>query len=529
MGFLRCFVFLALLGSVSFVVGRILPKFLFCGDDFPYRPYSFERDGAIYEKLYIKSWQNKLPDMSKLFPSLMPRKAIEDKSAVAFKRMIEETCVAEFTHTYLALVGFVCLALWKGVGGIVISLLFAFGNIPFIIIQRYNRPKLVRVYKKQLKREGKTLYPGGVLVLSCNTGGGHNSCADAICDEYVRNSEKCTVRDSLEFVSEDFSLFVSKWHTRLYSCFPSLFSFGYKFCEEHRSVMKAGGFVNSFFTRGSEALGLYIKSGGFHTVICTHVFAAHMLSDAIKRFGLECKSALVATDYTCCPGTADSNLNIFFSPAETVNNEFVRAGVRSSDIAVSGIPVRKSFYSVCGTKDDFSANKIHAVLMNGSMGCGNIDKLTEKLSRIGDNFCLTVVCGTNRKVKSKLDKRMKNFRNVRVLGYVENMSALMDTADFIITKPGGISTTEACVKKLPMLLIDAVAGCETYNLEYFVSAGAAVSADNISEAVRLCEMVCAYPEILNDMKANMPDMSVYSSEIIVNTMSLSKEGCYASV
>lgn len=156
MGFLRCFVFLALLGSVSFVVGRILPKFLFCGDDFPYRPYSFERDGAIYEKLYIKSWQNKLPDMSKLFPSLMPRKAVEDKSAVAFKRMIEETCVAEFTHTYLALVGFVCLALWKGIGGIVISLLFAFGNIPFIIIQRYNRPK-----------------------------------------------------------------FLSKWHTRLYSCFPS--------------------------------------------------------------------------------------------------------------------------------------------------------------------------------------------------------------------------------------------------------------------------------------------------------------------
>lgn len=102
----------------------------------------------------------------------------------------------------------------------------------------------------------------------------------------------------------------------------------------------------------------------------------------------------------------------------------------------------------------------------------------------------------------------------------------MDSADILITKPGGISTTEACAKKLPMLFIDSVKGCESYNLEYFVSRGAAIDADDINEAVRLIEMFCNLPDILSEIKCKMPVTSVSPAAVICETMIPEKDEAY---
>lgn len=517
--FLLCVVYLAAIGCLSFIVGRILPKFLFYENSFPFRIFSFEKEGEIYERIGIKSWQNKLPDMSKVFPSLMPSKKVKEESPVAIYRMVQETCVAEFIHGALAVLGFACIFIWKNIGGAVVSFLFLLGNIPFILVQRYNRPKLVRVYKKMLKREAKRLCPGGTLVLSCNTGEGHNSCARAIKEEYESRGEKCVMVDALEFVALDFSRFISRWHTRLYRRLPALFGFGYKYCEKHSAVLRSGGFVDKMFARGSENLSLYITEGGFHTVICTHIFAAKMLSASLTEHGVKCRTAFVNTDYTYCPGSESICLDTIFSPAESVTQDYIKAGMSEDILITSGIPVRKMFYSFSDRPDPFSKGRFHVLTACGSMGCGNIKKLALLLSRAeNENFCLTVVCGTNKKLKKILDKQFAAIHNIRILGYVEDMSFLMDTADVFITKPGGISTTESAVKTLPMILLNAVPGCETYNLEYFVSAGCAVSAENVKEAARICNMLCASAESVDTVRSNMRGKTLPSAEIICNAM-----------
>ena len=66
------------------------------------------------------------------------------------------------------------------------------------------------------------------------------------------------------------------------------------------------------------------------------------------------------------------------------------------------------------------------------------------------------------------------------------MSRLMDSADLYLTKPGGISVTEASVKTLPMVFIDAVAGCEEYNLRFYLSVGGAATEKEIPELAALC-------------------------------------------
>ena len=142
---ISCLFYLAFTGILSFLLGRILPKTLFCADHFPYHSFAWEHGGRIYEQINIKSWQSKVPDMSKLFPNLMPRKQMSSMNMQILPRMVQETCVAEFIHILLCFTGLRCIKLWSGIGGILIAFLNAVGNLAFVVIQRYNRPRLLHL------------------------------------------------------------------------------------------------------------------------------------------------------------------------------------------------------------------------------------------------------------------------------------------------------------------------------------------------------------------------------------------------
>ncbi len=150
MGIVSCIVYVAFLGIISFLLGRILPKGWFSPTAFPYKLFKWERNGAIYDCLNIRKWQNLVPDMSKLFKRWMPPKKLNGlPNAEAIELMLQETCIAEFTHGWLSLAGLACLWLWPGLGGIVVTVLYIFvGNLPYILIQRYNRPRLTKLLNK---------------------------------------------------------------------------------------------------------------------------------------------------------------------------------------------------------------------------------------------------------------------------------------------------------------------------------------------------------------------------------------------
>ena len=149
--FLLCLIYAATLGLVSFLLGRELPKSWLHPDQFPFRTYAWEE--ILWKALKIRSWQAKVPDMSKVFPKLMPTKALTQKTAQNLPLMIQETCVAELTHGLLCLAGLYLLKIWPGVSGILLTVIYiVFGNLPFLLIQRYNRPRLQRLLEKQSRR-----------------------------------------------------------------------------------------------------------------------------------------------------------------------------------------------------------------------------------------------------------------------------------------------------------------------------------------------------------------------------------------
>lgn len=145
MGFWNCVAYLAVIGLLSFFAGRMLPKGLFTGTYFPFKGYPFERDGRIYERLYIKRWQNKVPDMSRIFPKLIPRKQLRGTDPAYLTEMIQEACIAELIHLLLCIAGLRCIWLWPGIGGKGIAALNILGNMVFVVIQRYNRPRFINL------------------------------------------------------------------------------------------------------------------------------------------------------------------------------------------------------------------------------------------------------------------------------------------------------------------------------------------------------------------------------------------------
>ena len=155
MGLLSCLIYIAAVGLIFFIVGRLIPKEILEENPFPFRAIEFEDGGRIYDRIGIKNWMNRLPDMSRMLPQIMPTKKLDGKMSEKLPVMIKETCMAELIHALLIPSGFVCLFIWRGTGGAIVTAVYEIINFLFILIQRYTRPRLMGLYEKVLEREAR--------------------------------------------------------------------------------------------------------------------------------------------------------------------------------------------------------------------------------------------------------------------------------------------------------------------------------------------------------------------------------------
>lgn len=349
-----------------------------------------------------------------------------------------------------------------------------------------------------------------VLILSANTGEGHNSCAKAIQEVYDNNNVHCDIEDVLSFVGPKFSRFISWGHSTMYKSLPCLFRYGYTFFERHPGNFDKNNWVYNVLSKASENLYNHIKENDYDTVICVHIFSSYILTDVLEKYELNIKSCFVATDYTCSPSAKNSNLDYYFIPDDSLADEFECDTIPKSKMVSSGIPIRQAFYEHCSkeeAKEQFGIdrNHPHLIMMCGSMGCGPMKRLVRLMSH-ENGFEMTVVCGSNEKLYRRLSKRHSSNQNIHIRGYERNMPLLMDSADLYLTKPGGLSTTEAYVKNLPMVCIDAVAGCEEYNCRYFMEKGVAKCGRSAKELRNQCIYLLEHPKEILEMQEKLSKM-----------------------
>ena len=142
---LRFVIPVGVIGILAHVIGEALPRRWFDASRFPYRAYAFERNGRFYEALGIRKWKNVLPDKSRIAPGTY-RKAIrgsaQQHSAAHMERLLQETCVAECVHWALLVISPILLFTMESPAAYVMTPLYGLSNLPYIMIQRDNRPRL---------------------------------------------------------------------------------------------------------------------------------------------------------------------------------------------------------------------------------------------------------------------------------------------------------------------------------------------------------------------------------------------------
>lgn len=334
-----------------------------------------------------------------------------------------------------------------------------------------------------------------VLVLSCSTGEGHNSAGNAVIEYFSSKNISCNMINAFNFVSDVLSEFLSRGHVFAYRNIPRIFGVGYKIEEKYppKSFYKK-------MSKGASALYEYIKKGGYDVVICSHIFAAMMLTECKRQFKCGAASYLIVTDYTCSPGVNLLDMDAYFIPHKQLTDDFTAKGIPVGRLVASGIPVSQKFFSgktKADSRRELGLEQDSDVILlgGGSMGCGPMYELTRRLLDTIHYSCqLCVICASNRRLYSELQALTKDKRLV-LTEFTPKMFDYMNSADVYITKPGGLSTTEAVSLGLPLVFIDAVPGCESYNLSFMTENGCAVTA---KDADLITELVC---DILKDKES----------------------------
>lgn len=337
-----------------------------------------------------------------------------------------------------------------------------------------------------------------IAVLTCSTGGGHNSAGSAIREQCLSLGAECDLINALDFMPKLESDVITKGHVLVYKKAPKLYGAAYRFEETHPPKT-----IELICKAAAVKLHPFLRERGYDAVVCVHVFPAVMVSHIRKEHGRSFRSYFVATDYTCSPGVDMTQMDGYFIPRD-LTQEFMQCGLPEESLTETGIPVN----SVCYERQEKASvrqalgldpDMRQVVLSCGSMGCGPMRSLAVWLAKaLPEDVELTVICGSNRRLQRDL-AILKHKERVRVLGFTDQMPQWLHAADILLGKPGGLTSTEAMTIGVPFICINAVPGCESRNRQYFVRRGLAVTANHVPGLVELTQSLLNDPEACRDM------------------------------
>ena len=308
-----------------------------------------------------------------------------------------------------------------------------------------------------------------VLILTCNMGGGHNSAAAAIAQELAARGIPHAVENALQFAPEE-DLIV-QGYAFLYKYMPDTWERGYKFSEEHSSYPM---YLNS--TRYSNGIKRLIEAGGYDTVISVHIFPGQAVTHLRHHGDVPRRRYFVATDYTCSPGVDQIEADAIFVPKGT-GREFTLAGVDPACMVETGIPVRPDCYEYMSRGfareklyDEVAMSPEDKVVLLGP-GVLHVDEIRELVRLVRAEVPETRFVVLTGKGNSSLKRSIAKLGDPRVTGitYTKQMTTWLKAVDLLITKPGGLTSTEAVSCGVPMLLLDVLPGLETHNKDYYVN------------------------------------------------------------
>lgn len=344
-----------------------------------------------------------------------------------------------------------------------------------------------------------------VLILSCNTGEGHNAAAYAMEERIKQEGHNATVLDVMLLKGKRTSKLVANTYINIAKNLPHFFGFIYQLgmlISTHTKkspVYYANG-------RLAERLEAYLEEHHYDAIIVTHLYPAETIT-YMKQKGVSVPlTVAIATDYTCIPFWEETNCDYYIVPHREQIEEYVKRGINQEKLYSYGIPVSMKFLAhknhieVKDIKGDITAPKQY-LIMSGSMGFGKVQLLTLQLLRkceVEDR--IVVICGNNQKLKRVLEKEFTSNKKIVIIGYTKEVADYMQDSDVIFTKPGGLTSTEAAVMQIPIIHTNPIPGCETKNRDFFEQMGMSKTSKKVTKQVEEGIWLANHPDATRKMQ-----------------------------
>ena len=324
-----------------------------------------------------------------------------------------------------------------------------------------------------------------VLLLYAKVGNGHLKAAESIKAALQAIDENIEIdyEDGLEYSSALTNKLIIKGYASMARSMPKLY--GTIYTRSDKQDLNTVGEINKMVNKAlTIRLKKMIRIRKPDIIISTHPFVSHMCGYLKRKGKTNAKIISVMTDYGIHNMWLEENAYIdkFMVATTEMKNDCVREyNVPESKIVVSGIPVSTKFsmsYDKQAILKDLGLEDNKTTLLffaGGGLGLGKSEGIFEELVSSDYDFQLIAVTGKNEKQKKRFEKiATKTDKRVAVLGYTDRVPELMSASDFVITKPGGLTSTECLAMCKPMIIINPIPGQEEQNSIYFTNNGTAL-------------------------------------------------------
>ena len=338
-----------------------------------------------------------------------------------------------------------------------------------------------------------------ILILSSAIGSGHMRASAAVVRgvELSDPERTCSIVDFPHEVSPGIEHLLRSAYLESLKLWPAAYGRIYRYSEvPGRGGAQSGtqedprhdSYRHYVENAGLRTLERLRSETGARALVAPHFYGAGVLGHYKER-NPRAFAAVVLTDYVPHPIEIPPNLDLYVVADEAAGEAVARLGVPEEKIHPTGIPIDPAFEEPAdagGVRRDLlklEDDDLPIVLvMGGGLGGGDLERAVSLLSEASAAMHLVVLCGSNERSRKRLERKAKkDGRSATFLAFTDRVRELMAGASVLVTKPGGMSCTEALASGLPQVLYHPIPGQEEDNAAAMTRYGAGIVVEMAEE------------------------------------------------